>query len=62
MTFTFELEQDRVAPIIYNIVGSTEIARPEGPKSEARTAERDGVLGEGTFPSPLAMGSSGGTL
>jgi len=34
-----------------------EMARLEGPKSEARTAERDGVLRERIFPFPPARGS-----
>jgi len=47
---------------------STEMTRPEGLKSEAGGAEKDGVLGEGIaerdgvlwegmFPSPTARGS-----
>jgi len=36
-----------------------EMIRPEGPKSEARTAERPGVLGEGMFSFPPARGSGG---
>jgi len=37
-------------------VGSTETARPKGPKSEAQKAEREGVLVEGMSPSPSARG------
>jgi len=47
-----------VAQIVYNIVGSTEMARPEGPKPDDWTAKEwssegpeDRVLGEGMFPS-----------
>ena len=43
--------------------GSMEMARAEGPKSEAPRAERGGVLGrgcqEGMFPSPQVTGSEG---
>jgi len=39
-----------------SVVGFTEIARPEGPKSEARRVKRGGVLREGMFPSPLLRG------
>jgi len=36
-----------------------EMARTEGPKSEARRAERDGVPWDGMFSSPPARGSVG---
>jgi len=36
--------------------GSTDMARLEGPKWEARRAERGRVLGKGMFPSPPARG------
>jgi len=38
-------------------VGSTETARPKGPKSEAQRAEAGEVIGEGMFPS-LGRGCS----
>ena len=41
--------------------GFTQMTRPEGPKSEARRAERGEVLGEGMFPSLLARESGGAT-
>jgi len=37
---------------VYNIVGSTKMASPEIPKSEAQSDETSRVLGEGMFPSP----------
>ena len=40
--------------------GSKEMARPKGEKSEARRAERGGVLVEGMFPSPSDMGLGSG--
>ena len=37
-------------PSSYNAVGSTEMARPKGPKSEAQRAERGGVIGDVPLP------------
>jgi len=38
---------------VYNILGSTEMVGPEGPKSDARRIERGGVLEQGIFPHQL---------
>jgi len=44
---------------IYNIVGSTEMERFEGPKSKARRAGSMGFFWKGMLPSPPVRGSWG---
>ena len=50
------LGQQHRRQFVYNTVRSTEMTKPECPKSEARRDERVGVLGEEMFPSPPASG------